>query len=298
MSAFIDQAKARALLSNVYVERQEGQWQTVANCLEELIDGTVTELNGLAAVALGVAPRDALAYREMVRRANRLNQRVGKAGAAEVEALARVAIEISASIPKGADLLAHVARIGFNRSIDIALIELVETAMSRTDRSIRNLVRKQPVFVDLADPPDKKNLQESLELRDRYLHEQLLRQDQVHAVTFACLAGQVDPWTAIDEILGPRNRAQPYPFGRELLAAQACLTQVANDSLVSLDGIPILPLAWAAADSMNAPTISAVATMISGTPAPMYVYQLRLPVPPLARQILLEVIYLRRETNA
>ena len=163
----IDQATACTSLSHFYVERQKGQWQTVANCLEELIRGKVTKLNGLAAAALGVAGPDEPIYSEVERRANKLNDRVGKAGAAEVEALARAAIGISASISEGAGLAAHAARIGFNRPVNDALVDLINAAISQTDTCIGTLRRKQQSFDELTDPIEAKSLQESFGQRDR-----------------------------------------------------------------------------------------------------------------------------------
>lgn len=292
----IEPAKAAELLSLLYIERQDNQWNTVVTCLDDLISGRVVSHPELVSAAFGLVDDNSLIYTKIIRRAKKLNNRVGQAGRLEARELAKTAIELALSNYSNYEVAAHTSRVGFNRNVDNKLLELVKESVIKTQSAIQIFNRRQKYFNKLTDITDLEDLQNALILRDNYLHKELLQRDKIHAVTLACIVGQTDPWQAIQEILGPRS--SPYPYGYELIATQACLAVFTHDHEINLAKLPELPTNLRTKDTANFPTLSCISALQGGSPVPDYIKCVILPETDYVRQFLLELIFLNQMTKS
>ena len=291
----VDSAKAAELLASLYVEREESRWLTVARCLDGLMNEQVVSHSGLASLALDLVDQDSSFYVDIIRRAQRINGRVGRAGHLEARKLAVASIELALSNSKYNNLAAHTSRIGFNRERGKELDILVKRASIRTKTAINQLQRKKKKFKVLSDPTKAEDFQSALKDRDEFFHPELLHRDYVHAVTLSCIAGQSCPWEAICLILGPHYF--PYPYGYELIASQACLSMIADDGQVILTKLPTLPEQLRVTNTVNYPILSFITLSQNHDPAPKHAAKAVIPLPDFACQLLLEIVFLRLETS-
>ena len=289
----VELTRVAELLSGLYVERLDGQWKTVVNFLEELMSGKVISLEGLASFALSYANNKSYDYIKLVRRAQRLNNRVGQVGRREVLELAYVAVQLSfENLPSGI-LAAHVSRIGFNRKLKQEHARLVERSNIITKSSIKALSRSIPNHGELNKPVTLENLQDRLIQRDEYMAKEFWRRDEINATTLACIVGEADLWDTIKRIVG--NHDYPYPYEYEVVATQACLATLKEDGQVKLDKLPVIPDDLHVSDVVNFPILSSVSMSQETWQAPDYIESVNLPAADLAKQLLLEILYLRQK---
>lgn len=287
----VEPAKAAELLSSLYVEREKGQWTTVANCLDDLMKEGVVSYNGLASVALDLAEQDSPFYDEIIIRARKINNRIGIPGHLEAQRLAVAAIELAVSNNKYDKLAAHISRIGFNRNHGQKLTTLVEIASKKTRTAINKHSRDIQKFGDLSEPLLAAQLLSALKKRDEFIHNELWRRDNVHAVTLACMAGQLGTWEAVDLLLGPHS--SPYPFEYELIASQACFSVIADEGQANLTKVPAPPDGLQVRDTVNFPILSFITFSQNAGAVPKHAARTKIPLADFAQQLLLEMIYLR-----
>ena len=283
------------LLRPTYVERLDNQWKTVANCVDDLACGRVTSLPELVSVAFDTSAPNSPARSQIIRRANRLSGRVGKAGRAEARDLAQAALRVSVGTSGTTELSAHVARIGFNRNLETSLCDLVSTATIGVRAAIRTLKHAKRKFVEIEDPVTAEQYRAGLAERDKAFTGEFLRRDQASSAALACIVGQIDMWVAIQSNLS--IHAKPYPFDAELIVTQACLTRVAVDGDVKFDDLPMLPNELQTVDSSNCPLLFCLSEIQSKRPVPAFPTAARGAVEQIAQQILLEIIFIRGQVE-
>lgn len=291
----IEPSKAAEILSRFYPERQDTQWTTVANCLEELMDGQVTSLACLVSVAFELTNKDSPASIEIIRRAQKLNNRTGQAGRLEAQILAKSALQLAIVEEGYTSLAAHTSRIGFNRELKQELITMVELSAAQTRTVISSLSRQKRAFNKLSEPVQAAPIQNILEQRDDYLDNELWRRDEIHATTLACVVGQANPWEAIQQVLG--HHTLPYPYEYELIATKACLARLLENGHINLSKITGLPANLCTDDGINFPVLSCITMVQDGGQAPTYIKNLSISVEAFAEQLLLEILFFRQGKN-
>lgn len=276
------------LLSDLYVERESNQWKTVDNCLTDLCAEKVISYPELVSVALGLEERGSPSYQQLIRRASRLNDRKGNPGQLEVQRLAQAALQVAVFHSEDRILAAHLARIGFGIADDDGLASLVEAAKRLTLHAINEPTRRRPKYSEFPEAPEIGDVVGAIKERDEYLEVELWRRDQIMATQLACLVGQIDPWLAVDELVGPHTR--PYPFKFEFTASQACFSSLAKEGVIDVAKLHPPPESLKSADSINCPLLSGFTashdTDVDGVP----VYATTVPLQEFVCQLLLEIL--------
>ena len=292
---FADPKRAAQLLSNFYVERQDNQWRSVANCLGNLANGEVIPISGLIAVAFNLVENDSLLYKKLISRAQKLSNRTGNAGRAEVRKLAKAAITTAISDTKNAKLAAHTSRIGFCRELEPDLVLLVRTAKDLTSQACEQLTRRAKSFKKLTESLDIGTVEQALAERDEYLSEQLWQRDKTQSIAMAAMRGQMNLWKAIDELLSTHKF--PYPYRHETLATQACIAAATTTEIVNIDELPPPPPELHANDPINLPVLSYLTSKESGAESINTLNASIINVPEISLQINLELIFLHQESE-
>jgi len=293
----IEPIQVRELLSGLYVERDASQWKTVANCIEDILLEQVVSYSGLAAVALDLAEKDSSFYDDLMRRAQKLNNRFGKPGHLEAQRLARASLELSLTnkIKGYQKLAAHTSRIGFNREHKDVLATLVETASTSTQTSIDYLSKNKRFFSKVVDPIEAVTLLPMLEERDNHIHENFCRSDEIHARTLACITSQACPWETVNFLID--HSGHPYPYANEFHAARACLSVVSDGVVVELLDLPVLPKELLVKDTINYPLLSLLTFKGNNEEKMAHANKSTIPLSKFAQQIMLEIIFLRQERS-
>ena len=282
---------AAEMLSDLYVERESGQWKTVSNCLNELCTEKVIAYPGLVSVALDLEEQDSLNYQRIMRRAKKLNDRKGSPGHLEARRLAQAALQIAVSHDEGSNLAAHVSRIGFKIPGDDVLANMVDAGTRLTKRAMRVLTRRHPEFRSPPDPPEIVDVIGAIKERDEYLQRELWRRDQLQATLLSCLAGQIDPWLAVDQFVGRHTR--PYPYEFELTASQACFSTFAQAGVIEITKLQSPPDSLLTSDLIQFPLLSEFAKNSDAKVDACQGAAIKIPVQEFTFQILLELLFLR-----
>lgn len=279
----IEPNSAQRLLRGIYPERRPGDWETVAECLDALVSGAVIPLDQLATAALS-ADDERRGYSEVQRRAAEMTERQGEPGAAEVEALSLAAVTLGVETSPG--LATHVARVGFDIDPEGETAAAIALCSSRVDQLIA-VAKQTSTLAENPNPGDAAGVSQALER----LGEEQARQNRAFACLAAAATGQMDVWVAVEALVVAGNHL--YPFAFELTAAMACVATWATDGNVAVHDIPPPPSAWAVDWPVHAPLLSELS---AGSRSSRFEGK-EVPVRELARQLLLEILYVRRQSE-
>jgi hypothetical protein len=128
-------------LADFYVDRTEGQWQSVSNCVDDLSKGSVVAPKHIAWIALGQEPKEDV-QKDVFARLQKINGRVGAPGRREAHRMCLTAVQWATEAPtvERNELILAFTRMGFGISRD-AQLEHVYTAAIKV---VRDQILKGP----------------------------------------------------------------------------------------------------------------------------------------------------------
>lgn len=243
-------------LQDFYVERKDNQWRSVANLLEKLTTEEIISHEDLIICALGLADQDIL--QPVVRKANQLSKRTGKAGRREAEKLALAALTLAiknVAVPISNKIGATLVRISLWKKIDPLHLGLIDEAQILTREGISVLTKERRQFADiLGDALDVEKVKKSFAERDEFFAKELAKKDNYWSVCIAGLTGQMNFWEVINILLEPHSF--PYPYSYEMIAIKSCLSQFSDGDYVRLENMPRIANTFYAADFTRYPLLS------------------------------------------
>ncbi len=127
----------------------------------------------------------------------------------------------------------------------------------------------------------------------KQLEEELCRVNLAHTAVMACQAGLNPPLRAIESVVTEHELA--FPTHVEWTQASTCLAAVATDGAVDLSFLVDVPEAWRTSDRVNTPILARLSESLGDGSSSDSTPE-RFETAVLARQILLEVICVRRES--
>ena len=286
--------KASELLVELYPERDPKHWRSVDNCLKDIADGGVIHEKYVAAIALGLFDIGDAPSQKLVRRANKLPRRIGKAGRREIKELSLAAIKSVFDSNGYRALVANINRIGFNRVLDGNYDDIIDWADRRTGIVVNELSWQVKEFTPLTDPIDVSNIMTRLAARDKYWHNELFERDKQLGILIACSTGQMGFWEGVQALL--KDHALPLPFQNEVDKVAGCLARFGEGQSINLDALPVLPSILHTEDTLNCPVLGYLTSRQCDGTKGEHVKEKMLGISGLSRQLLMEISYVRNES--
>lgn len=280
---------ARGLLRNLYVERKDNHWRSVANCLDAIIRGEVTDISNVIRVAMRKSEEDCPHRLKIIKRAQKISNRPAPAGRREAEELAKAAVTIAIERFERLDFSTHLARMGFNRSDTPEFSGLVDQSLINVSQVIQNLNSGEAPPIRPPDSSDPQHVIDWVITQNANLQEQLHLRDELLGMALACSVNEGSPWELIDSIADGNNRLLPNKHEMKILIF--VFASYAEDGLLNFDALPPLPKEMTF-DPVNFPLLSAISAGQSDRSLPRGLSNTRISLEDFCRQILLEALFI------